>query len=569
MVRLQGQAVFEGVALGQIAVWQKPGSRVQKENRADTEAELVRFDEARKQAEAELDFLYRKTLAEAGKDAAGIFRAHKLILSDPDYVGAVQKLAQAEAANVEYAVACVGEQFRKMFLAMDNVYMRERAEDVKDVSGRLVEILSGKHTVPGGETSGKEASGKEASGKEASGKEASGKEYGGIILLAEDLTPSETVQLDRARIRGFVTRYGSANSHTAILARTMNIPALVGVDFPEGLGGREAALDGCHGVLYIEPEGKVRECLLARRQEEQDRREGLLSLRGERTVTADGREIGLYANIAGASDADAALENGAEGIGLFRSEFLYLEAADYPDEETQLAAYLAVVEKMQGRPVIIRTMDIGADKRVDYFGLAVEENPAMGYRAIRICLERPELFRTQLRAILRAGASGPVSVMFPMITSVAEVCEIKKALEEAKAGLAAECLPFGEVELGIMVETPAAALTSDLLAKEVDFFSIGTNDLTQYTLAVDRQNPRLARFFDPHHEAVLRLIRMVVENGHREGCKVGICGELAADASLTEEFLRMGVDELSVSPAFILPLRERIRGMQLGSGGRR
>lgn len=554
MVRLQGQAVFEGVALGQIAVWQKPGGRVQKENRTDTEAELVRFDEARKQAEAELDFLYRKTLAEAGKDAAGIFRAHKLILSDPDYVGAVQKLAQAEAANVEYAVACVGEQFRRMFLAMDNVYMRERAEDVKDVSGRLVEILSGKHVAPGGEPSGKEAS---------------GKERGGIILLAEDLTPSETVQLDRARIRGFVTRYGSANSHTAILARTMNIPALVGVDFPEGLGGREAALDGCHGVLYIEPEGKVRERLLALRQEEQDRREGLLSLRGERTVTADGREIGLYANIAGASDADAALENGAEGIGLFRSEFLYLEAADYPDEETQLAAYLAVVEKMQGRPVIIRTMDIGADKRVDYFGLAAEENPAMGYRAIRICLERPELFRTQLRAILRAGASGPVSVMFPMITSVAEVCEIKKALEEAKAGLAAEGLPFGEVELGIMVETPAAALTSDLLAKEVDFFSIGTNDLTQYTLAVDRQNPRLARFFDPHHEAVLRLIRMVVENGHREGCKVGICGELAADASLTEEFLRMGVDELSVSPAFILPLRERIRGMQLGSGGRR
>lgn len=533
---LNGKSVFGGIAIGKISIYEKGDDQVKREKIDDTAAEVQRFENAKEKAKEQLGVLYEKALREVGEVNAMIFEVHQMMLDDLDYVEAITHMIENQNINAEYAVAATGDNFSEMFASMDDDYMKARAVDVKDISNRVVAILQGKgdHSMTGDEP---------------------------VIVVADDLAPSETVQLDKSKVLAFVTRHGSTNSHTAILARTMNIPALIGVDYSDNMDGLEAVVDGYNGVLYVEPDASVRCKFVSKQEEDANKKRLLQELKGKENVTLDGKKINLYANIGGVSDVAAVLQNDAGGIGLFRSEFLYLGTDTFPSEEEQFNAYKTVAENMAGRKVIIRTLDIGADKQVDYFNLDKEENPAMGYRAIRICLNQPDIFKTQLRAIFRASYYGNVSIMYPMIISVKEIKQIKEIVESVKAELDAQGLPYGDVEQGIMIETPAAVMISDLLAKEVDFFSIGTNDLTQYTLAIDRQNPKLDSIYDSHHEAILRMIQMVIDNGHKENCWVGICGELGADITLTEKFLKMGLDELSVSPTFILKVREKIRSV--------
>lgn len=535
---LEGKSVFGGIAIGRLSIYNKKENQVKREKITDVEAEITRFTDAKETAKEQLKGFYEKAVKEVGEVNAAIFEVHQMMLDDLDYVESITNMIRTQEVNAEFAVASTGDNFSKMFAAMDDDYMKERAADVKDISNRVISILQ---NAENGSVTGEKP----------------------VILLADDLAPSETVQLDKSKVLSFVTRHGSTNSHTAILARTMNIPALIGIDFSEDVNGKMGIVDGYTGKLYIEPDEETMKKYEAKKAEDENKKCLLLELKGKENVTLDGKKINLYANIGGVADVANALSNDAGGIGLFRSEFLYLESEDYPTEEAQFAAYKTVAENMAGKKVIIRTLDIGADKQVDYFHMEKEENPAMGYRAIRICLDRPEIFKTQLRAIYRASYYGTISIMFPMIISVKEVKRIKEIVAEVKAELTAEGIPFKDCELGIMIETPAAVMISDLLAEEVDFFSIGTNDLTQYTLAIDRQNPKLDSFYDSHHEAILRMLQMVVDNGHKHGCWVGICGELGADTTLTSTFLKMGFDELSVSPAMILRVREEIRNTKV------
>lgn len=537
-MELQGKSVFNGIAIGKIQVFQKGESLVKRVKVSDAGQEVERFYQARETAKQQLQELYQKALREVGELNAAIFEVHQMMLDDLDYEESIVNMIKSQEVNAEYAVANTGDNFSKMFASMDDEYMQARSADVKDISNRVIGILQGK-TLGG------------ISGSEP------------VILLAEDLAPSETVQLDKSKVLSFVTRHGSTNSHTAILARTMNIPALIGIDYPEDVDGKTAIVDGNKGLLIIDPTVSILEAYKEQKEKEEEQKRLLLELKGKEDITLDGKKINLYANIGSVSDVASVLTNDAQGIGLFRSEFLYLEASDYPTEEEQFHAYRQVAETMAGKKVIIRTLDIGADKQVEYFDLDKEENPAMGYRAIRICLDRKEIFRTQLRALYRASYYGNIAIMFPMIISLDEVLEIKKMVAQVKAELDQEAVLYKEVELGIMIETPAAVMISDELAKEVDFFSVGTNDLTQYTLAIDRQNEKLDAIYNPHHKAILRMLQMIVDNGHKEGCWVGICGELGADLSLTETFLKMGFDELSVSPSMILRVRDKIRNTKI------
>lgn len=531
-----GKSIFKGIAIGKILFYQKGEQPVKRVKIEDTAEQIKRYEDARAKAAEQLQGLYEKALKEVGEANAAVFEVHQMMLEDDDYIDSVVNIIETQQVNTEFAVATTGDNFAKMFAEMEDDYFKARAADVKDISERMVNILSGNES--GG-----------AIGDEP------------VIVVAEDLAPSETVQMDKEKLLAFVTRLGSANSHTAILARTMNIPALIEVDIKEEWNGKMAVVDGYTGTFYIDPDEDILKKMQEKKEEDIKARELLQELKGKEDVTVDGKHIKLYANIGGVKDVASVLANDAAGIGLFRSEFLYLEADNYPDEEAQFQAYKTVAENMAGKKVIVRTLDIGADKQVDYFNLDHEENPAMGYRAIRICLDRRDIFRTQLRALLRASAYGNIGIMYPMIISVDEVKEIKKIVESIKAELTEKGIEYGEVEQGIMIETPAAVMISDLLAEEVDFFSIGTNDLTQYTLAIDRQNSKLDNIYDAHHPAVLRMIQKTIENGHKAGCWVGICGELGADMTLTETFLKMGIDELSVSPTFVLPIRKLIREM--------
>lgn len=533
-----GKSILKGIAMGRILFYQKDEQSVKRMKIKDTDAEIRRYEKARETAAEQLHALYEKALKEVGEMNAAVFEVHAMMIEDDDYVDSIINIIETQQVNAEFAVATTGDHFSRMFTEMDDDYFKARAADVKDISERLVSILSGKENT--GDI-----------GEEP------------VIVVADDLAPSETVQMEKEKLLAFVTRHGSSNSHTAILARTMNIPALIGVDIQEAWDGKPAIVDGYTGTLFIDPDEETCSRLKAQQEADKKSREMLQELKGKEDVTQDGKHIKLYANIGSVKDVAGVLLNDAAGIGLFRSEFLYLESGDYPDEEAQFQAYKTVAENMAGKKVIVRTLDIGADKQVDYFNMEHEENPAMGYRAIRICLDRPEIFRTQLRALLRASAFGNIAIMYPMIISVEEVRQIKTIVESVRAELDEQGVPYGEVEQGIMIETPASVLISDLLAEEVDFFSIGTNDLTQYTLAVDRQNMKLDHIYDAHHPAVLRMIRMTIDNGHKHGCWVGICGELGADMTLTRTFLEMGIDELSVSPAFVLPLRKAIREMNL------
>lgn len=534
MEALNGKSVFGGIAIGKIKIFDKGESVVKRTRVEDIQAEITRFEDAKETAKEQLGALYDKALIEVGEVNAMIFEVHQMMLDDLDYVEAIRHMIEGQNVNAEFAVATVGDNFAEMFAAMDDDYMKARAADVKDISDRVVAILQGKQDI--GVLSDEP-----------------------VIIVADDLAPSETVLIDKSMVLAFVTRHGSTNSHTAILARTMNIPALIGIDYSDDMDGKQAIVNGYDGIFYVDPEASVLKEFQEKQKDDLDKKRLLLELKGKEDVTIDDKRIHLYANIGSVADVAAVLANDATGIGLFRSEFLYLGTKNYPTEDEQFAAYKTVAENMGGKKVIIRTLDIGADKQVDYFQLGKEDNPAMGYRAIRICLNEPAIFKTQLRAIYRASYYGNISIMYPMIISVNEVRQIKAIVEEVKDELDAQGIPYGEVEQGIMIETPAAVMISDLLAKEVDFFSIGTNDLTQYTLAIDRQNPKLDSIYDSHHEAVLRMIRMVVENGHKENCWVGICGELGADISLTKTFLKMGIDELSVSPSMVLKIREVIR----------
>ncbi len=529
-----GKSILNGIAIGPLRIYKKAEAQTAVSSTLTPEEEYARFDAARVKAQEQLGVLYDKALDEVGEDNAAIFEIHQMMLDDDDYLDAVRGILETQGATAEYAASATGENFA----AMEDEYMRARAADVKDISRRVVNVLLG---VGDADMMADQPA----------------------ILVADDLTPSETVQLDKTKLLGFITRHGSSNSHTAILARTMNIPALVGVDFQDEWDGKLAVIDGYNHCVYIEPAPELLSAMEEKRSNDLKQEALLQSLKKKPNVTLDGKEIKVYANIGNAGDVGLVLQNDAQGIGLFRSEFLYLDSQDYPSEDQQFMLYKRVVETMAGKKVIIRTLDIGADKQADYFGLDKEENPALGYRAIRICLTRKEIFKTQLRAILRASAFGTVSVMFPMIISVREVRDAKEILEECRAELEERGVAMGNVEIGIMVETPAAVLLADELAEEVEFFSLGTNDLTQYTLAIDRQNPKLDNFYDSHHPAVLRMIRHTIEAGHRHGCWVGICGELGADQTLTETFLRYGVDELSVSPASVLPLRKIIRSLDL------
>ena len=533
-----GKSILNGIAIGPLRIYKKTETQTKQTSSLSPEEEWARFEEAKEQAKEQLAGLYDKALDEVGEDNAAIFEIHQMMLDDDDYLEAIKGIIDTQGATAEYATETTGENFSAAFAAMEDEYMRARATDVKDISRRVVNILTGQG-------------------------DAAMQDDKPAILVADDLTPSETVQLDKSKLLGFITRYGSSNSHTAILARTMNIPALIGVDFDDSWDGQLAVLDGYNHCVYIDPAQELLTAMEEKRKADLKQESLLQGLKKKPNVTLDGREIKVYANIGNASDVGLVLQNDAQGIGLFRSEFIYLDSQDYPSEDQQFMLYKRVVETMAGKKVIIRTLDIGADKQADYFELDKEENPALGYRAIRICLTRKEVFKTQLRAILRASAFGTVSVMFPMIISVREVRDAKEILEECKAELQERGVAFGSVEIGIMVETPAAVLLADELAEEVEFFSLGTNDLTQYTLAIDRQNPKLDNFYDPHHPAVLRMIKHTIEAGHRHGCWVGICGELGADQTLTETFLRYGVDELSVSPAAVLPLRKLIRSLDL------
>ena len=542
MVTLNGKSVCGGVAIGKVAFYRRCGSGVVKRYHVqDAAAERARFEQAKAKAGAQLQALYEKALGEVGEANASIFEIHQMMLEDQDYCDSIANIIDTQQVNAEYGVAQTANNFAQMFAAMDDAYMQARAADVRDISERLMAIL-------------------------ANAERAAFSAGGPVLVAAEDLAPSETIQMDKSKVLGFLTAQGSANSHTAILARTMNIPAVVDIGemLTEEYDGKMAVVDGFTGVVYIDPDGETLAVMRQKQAREAERRQLLLELRGQENVTLDGQKVNLYANIGNVSDLALVLQNDAGGIGLFRSEFLYLENETFPTEEQQFRVYRQVAETMGGRRVIIRTLDIGADKKIGYFGLPEEENTAMGYRAIRICLSRPDIFKTQLRAICRASAYGKVAMMFPMITSVEEVREAKALVEEVKAQLRAAGVPFDEtMEMGIMIETPAAALISDLLAQEVDFFSIGTNDLTQYALAIDRQNQRLERFYNPHHRAVLRMIRFAAESAHAAGKWIGICGELGADPALTKTFLAMGIDELSVSPGAILGLRKLIRETDL------
>ena len=531
-----GKSVFGGIAIGKISVYRKNEQQLKRVRTEDTKGELARYEAAKAAAIEQLQELYQKALKEVGEANAAIFEIHQMMLDDGDYNESVENIIETQKINAEYAVAVTGDNFAQMFRAMDDDYMRERAADVKDVSERVLSILNGGQK-----------------GKVVTDEP--------VIIVADDLAPSETVQLEKDMVLSFVTVHGSVNSHTAILARTMAIPALIGTEelpLDDTVDGKLAVVDGLNGKIYVEPDAQTLEEMKKRRQAELEKKELLQLLKGKDNVTLDGKKIMLYANIGNIKDLATVIQNDAGGIGLFRSEFIYLEKDRYPTEEEQFSIYKTAVETMAGKRVIIRTLDIGADKQCEYFKMDKEENPALGYRAIRICLTRPEIFKTQLRALFRASAYGNLAIMYPMITSLWEVKRIKEIVEEVKAELTAEQLEFGNPQQGIMIETPAAVMMSEELAKEVDFFSIGTNDLTQYTLAIDRQNPKLDKFYDAHHLAVLSMIRMTVENAHKAGIWAGICGELGADTSLTKEFLAMGVDELSVSPGSILPIRKII-----------
>ena len=519
MITIKGKSVFGGVSIGKIMFYKRNEKVIKRTHVDDVDAEWKRFCDAKDTAVSQLKELYDKAI------------------EDLDYLESIENIIRTQEVNAEFAVATTADNFAQMFAAMDDAYMQGRAADVKDVSERVLDILCG---VSGGMKEMTEP----------------------CIIAADDLAPSETVQLDKSKVLGFATMYGSSNSHTAILARTMNIPAVIGLgeDLLTKYDGKMAVIDGFTGMLYIDPDEETMKVMEEKRTKDQEQKALLEQLKGKENVTKSGQKINVYANIGNVSDVGAVLKNDAGGIGLFRSEFLYLENSDFPTEEQQFAVYKQVAENMAGKKVIIRTLDIGADKQVDYFGLDKEENPALGYRAIRICLTRKEIFKTQLRALYRAAMFGNISIMFPMIISVAEVHEIKAIIAEVKEELKNEGIPFkDDVELGVMIETPASVMISRELAKEVDFFSVGTNDLTQYTLAIDRQNAKLDKFYDPHHPAVLAMIKMAADNAHAEGAWIGICGELGADLELTEEFLKMGLDELSVSPAMVLPLRKRIR----------
>lgn len=535
MLVIQGKSVFVGIAIGKISVYQKGEQQVKRVKIEDAEQEIVRYRQAKEAAITQLGQLYQKALKEVGETNAAIFEIHQMMLEDDDYNESVENMIRMQMVNAEYAVAATGDNFAKMFSAMEDDYMRERAADVKDISERLLTVLGGS-------------------------KESGVRADEPVIIVARDLAPSETVQLDKSKVLSFVTVHGSTNSHTAILARTMGIPALIGTDIPldATVDGKLGIVDGGNGVIYVEPDEETLARMREQQRKEQEKKELLQTLKGREDITLDGKKVMLYANIGNSKDLACVLQNDADGIGLFRSEFLYLEKDSFPTEEEQFQVYKTVAETMAGKRVIIRTLDIGADKKCDYFEMEQEENPALGCRAIRICLTRPEIFKTQLRALFRASAFGNIAIMYPMIISVEEVRRIKIIVEEVKAELTAQGTPFGNPMQGIMIETPAAVMMSEELAKEVDFFSIGTNDLTQYTLAIDRQNPKLDAFYDPHHPAVLKMIAMVVENAHKAGIWAGICGELGADISLTREFLAMGVDELSVSPGNVLPIRKII-----------
>ena len=537
MITISGKSVFGGVSIGKIMFYKRNDKVIKRTHVDDVDIEWKRFQDAKDTAVSQLKGLYDKAIADVGEANAMIFEIHQMMLEDLDYLESIENIIRTQEVNAEFAVATTADNFAQMFAAMDDAYMQGRAADVKDVSERVLDILCG---VDGGMKEMDEP----------------------CIIAADDLAPSETVQLDKSKVLGFATMYGSSNSHTAILARTMNIPAVIGLgeELLADYDGKMAVIDGFTGTLYIEPDEETMKVMQEKRQKDLEQKALLEQLKGKENVTKSGQKINVYANIGNVSDVGAVLKNDAGGIGLFRSEFLYLENTDFPTEEQQFSVYKQVAENMAGKKVIIRTLDIGADKQVDYFGLDKEENPALGYRAIRICLTRPEIFKTQLRALYRAAVYGNISIMFPMIISVDEIHKIKAIIAEVKEELKSEGIPYrDEVELGVMIETPASVMISRELAKEVDFFSVGTNDLTQYTLAIDRQNSKLDPFYDPHHPAVLAMIKMAAENAHAEGKWIGICGELGADLELTEEFLKMGLDELSVSPAMVLPLRKRIR----------
>ena len=531
----KGKSVFGGIAIGKISVYKKDEQLVKRVKIEDADAEMERYTDARNIAAAQLQKLYDKALKEVGEANAAIFEVHQMMLEDEDYNESVENIIHSQMVNAEYAVASTADNFAQMFEAMDDDYMRGRAADVRDISERVITVLAG------GAGSGLDSDEP-------------------VIIAADDLAPSETVQLDKDKVLSFVTAHGSENSHTAILARTMGIPALIGtgIDLDETVDGKLGIVDGTNGVVYVDPDAELLEEMKKKQQEEQEKKRLLQTLKGKENITLDGQKVMLYANVGNIKDLGIALQNDAGGIGLFRSEFIYLGQDHYPTEEEQFQIYKTVAETMAGRRVIIRTLDIGADKQCDYFELDKEDNPAMGLRAIRICLTRPEIFKTQLRALFRASVYGNINIMYPMIISVDEVRQIKAIVEEVKAELAEQGIEYGNPAQGIMIETPAAVMMSRELAEEVDFFSIGTNDLTQYTLAIDRQNSKLDKFFDSHHPAVLRMIQMTVENAHKAGIWCGICGELGADQALTKDFLAMGVDELSVSPGSILPLRKII-----------
>ena len=529
-----GKSVFGGIAIGKISVYQKGEQQVKRVKITDADAEMERYADAKNAAVEQLQKLYDKALKEVGEANAAIFEIHQMMLDDDDYNESVENIIRTQMVNAEYAVAATADNFAQMFASMDDDYMKERAADVKDISERLLAILQGSE-----------------SNKVDTNEP--------VIIVADDLAPSETVQLDKDMVLSFVTVHGSLNSHTAILARTMAIPALIGTEalpLNASVDGKLGIVDGFNGKIYVDPDENILTEMKAKQQEDLEKKQLLQTLKGKENITLDGQKVMLYANIGNIKDLATVIQNDAGGIGLFRSEFIYLEREDYPTEEEQFQIYKTVAETMAGKRVIIRTLDIGADKQCDYFNMEHEENPALGCRAIRICLTRPEIFKTQLRALFRASAYGKLAIMYPMITSVKEVHRIKEIVEEVKAELAEQGIEFAIPEQGIMIETPAAAMVSDELAKEVDFFSVGTNDLTQYTLAIDRQNTKLDEFYDAHHPAVLRMISMVAENAHKAGIWAGICGELGADTTLTQEFRAMGIDELSVSPGSILPIRK-------------
>lgn len=540
MTEYNGKSVYGGIAIGKIHVMAKSEQFIVRHKVENRDREIERFEAAKTEAQNQLSVLYDKAVKEVGEASAAIFEVHQMMLDDDDYLDSIKNIISEQCVNAEYAIGVTADNFADMFSSMDDAYMKERAADVRDISERIIRILT---------NAGSE---KDLSDEPA-------------IILADDLAPSETVQLDKNLVLSFVTVHGSTNSHTAILARTMNIPALIGVniEISADLEGKMAVVDGFNGVIYIEPDEEILAKMKKAQEGEIEKQRLLQELKGKENITKDGKSVLVYANIGNVKDLAYVLKNDAGGIGLFRSEFIYLESNAYPTEDEQFQIYKKAAETMAGKRVIIRTLDIGADKQADYFELDKEENPAMGLRAIRICLTRPEIFKTQLRAIYRASKYGKIAIMYPMITSVEEVRRIKGISSEVRAELDKDNIPYNNIEEGIMIETPAAVMISDILAKEVDFFSIGTNDLSQYTMAIDRQNPKLDEFFNPHHEAVLRMIEMVCQNAHKENTWVGICGELGADLELTERFLKMGVDELSVSPSCVLPLRNKIRSLDL------